>query len=276
MRIDAHQHFWRYSPASHAWIDNSMPQIKRDFLPDDLQPLLAAAGFDGCIAVQAQQDVAETQWLLDLAAQHPFIKGVVGWVDLCAPDVATQLAPLAANARLVGIRHIAQDEPDDFLVRDDFRNGVAALAQFDLAYDILIYARQLPAAIDLVKRFPQQRFVLDHIAKPAIRDGDLMPWAKGIAEISRQHNVGCKLSGIVTEAGWQSWTRGDLMPYIDTISDWFPPDRLMIGSDWPVCLLAAPYADAIALITDRIASLPAPDQSAILGETATRIYNLTE
>jgi L-fuconolactonase len=273
-RIDAHQHFWRYSPATHAWIDDSMVAIKRDFLPPDLKPLLDVARFDGCIAVQAEQTVAETQWLLRLANEHPFIRGVVGWVDLCAPDVAEELRSLAAHPRLRGVRHILQDEPAGFMRRPEFLRGIAALAEFGLAYDILIYERQLPEAEELVRRFPDQRFVVDHIAKPAIRDGSIDAWRAGIRALASLPNVYCKLSGMVTEADWHRWRPADLTPYIETVLDVFGPQRLMIGSDWPVCLLASEYASLIAVVGDAFAQLSVADRESIMGATAAEFYGV--
>lgn len=274
-RIDAHQHFWRYAPDTHAWIDGSMQAIRRDFLPDDLAPLLRAEGFEGCIAVQAQQDIDETAWLLSLADAHGFIRGVVGWVDLCAPDVADQLSRIAEHPKLRGVRHIVQDEPDDrFMQRDDFMRGIAALAAVDLAYDILIYARQMPSAVELAKALPEQRFVLDHIGKPDIRGGGLDAWSRGIAALSRNRNVWCKLSGIVTEADWASWTASDFAPYLDVIFDWFGPERVMIGSDWPVCLLAGSYGDVIAIVREYVDRKFPSHADAIFGETAAAFYRL--
>jgi L-fuconolactonase len=275
VRIDAHQHFWRYSPQTHAWIDDTMRPLKRDFLPRDLEPLLRDAGFDSCIAVQAEQSIAETEWLLALADEHVFIRGVVGWVDLRALDVEEQLRRIAARPKLRGVRHIAQDEPDDrFLMRSDFTRGIAALAAFDLAYDILIYPRQMPAAVELAQAFPQQRFVLDHLGKPQIRDGELERWARGIAALSRNRNVSCKLSGMVTEAAWAKWSPTDFTPYLDTVMDWFGPERLMIGSDWPVCTLAGSYGDVTDIVRSYIERLTDSDREAILGGTATRVYGL--
>jgi L-fucono-1,5-lactonase len=274
-RIDAHQHFWRYRPDTHAWINDAMSHLKRDFLPPDLQPLLTAAGFDGCIAVQAQQSVAETEWLLQLADQYPFIRGVVGWVDLCKPGIADELRRLAVHPRLRGVRHVVQDEPDDcFMLRPHFQRGIAALTQFDLTYDILIYARQLPAAVELARRFPQQPFVIDHIAKPEIRARRIDDWRRDITALAALPNVFCKLSGMVTEADWQAWKPTDLTVYLDTVLDCFGPARLMIGSDWPVCMLAAPYGDVMALVTDYTSGLPANGRDAILGDTAARFYGL--
>lgn len=277
MKIDAHQHFWRYAAHTHAWIDDSMSALKRDFLPPDLEPLLRAEGFDGCVAVQAQQDAAETAWLLQLAEQHAFIKGVVGWVDLRAPDVEDRLRLLSAHPKLRGIRHIVQDEPDDrFMLLPEFTRGIGALARFDLAYDILIYARQLPAAVELVGAFPEQRFVIDHIAKPPIREGGIDQWARGIAALSRNRNVWCKLSGIVTEADWTGWSPGDFAPYLDVIFDWFDPERLMIGSDWPVCLLAGAYGDVLSLVTEYVSRNAPAYVDAILGDNARRCYGLAD
>jgi L-fuconolactonase len=275
MRIDAHQHFWQYTPETHGWIDDSMQAIRRDFLPEDLAPLLAGAGFDGCIAVQAQQNVGETQWLLSLADQYSFIRGVVGWVDLRAADVRDQLLRVCGHSKLRGLRHVVQDEPDDrFMLRTDFMRGIEALAEFGLTYDILIYARQLPAAVELAKAFPSQRFVLDHIGKPDIRSGEIDAWSRGIAALSRNRNVWCKLSGMVTEAEWTSWSPGDFTPYLDVIFDWFGPERVMIGSDWPVCLLAGSYPDVIAIVRDYVEARFPAYADAIFGETASACYGL--
>jgi L-fuconolactonase len=274
-RIDAHQHFWRYAAATHAWIDDSMAALKRDFLPADIEPHLPAAGLDGCVAVQAQQSVEETRWLLALSDEHPFVRGVVGWVDLCAPGVEDELRRLASHPKLKGIRHIVQDEPDDrFVLRAEFMRGIAALAAFDLAYDILVYPRQMPAAIELAAAFPQQRFVLDHLGKPPIGAGEIDAWARGIAALSRNRNVSCKLSGMVTEADWQHWSPAGFTPYLDVAMDWFGPDRLMIGSDWPVCTLAASYSDVVDIVQHYIEHLSPEDQSAITGGTAERFYRL--
>ena len=274
-RIDAHQHFWRYRPETHAWITETMPQLKRDFLPADLQPVLAAAGYDGSVAVQAQQSGAETEWLLQLAEQHAFIRGVVGWVDLCAPDVTDVLRRLAAHPRLRGVRHVVQDEPDErFMLRPEFIRSIATLAQFRLTYDILIYARQLPAAVELVQRFPQQRFVLDHIGKPEIRDRHISVWRDGMRALAAHRNVSCKLSGMVTEADWRGWKPSDFAGYLDVVFDCFGPQRLMIGSDWPVCTLAGSYGDVMDVVTDYISFLSPSERDAIRGGNAARFYGL--
>lgn len=275
MRIDAHQHFWNYDPADYAWISDAMPALKCHRLPSDFKPLLDAAGFDGCVAVQARQSIEETRFLLDLAHRYPFVRGVVGWIDLFSPEVEQQLELFAADAKLVGIRHIVQDEPDDrFLLREDFGRGIAALARFRLAYDILIYPRQLPAAIEFVAQFPQQRFVLDHIAKPLIGERRLEPWATHIRELARHSNLYCKLSGMVTETTWKQWRPQDFRPYLDVVLESFGPQRLMIGSDWPVCTLSGEYPDTMRIVMDYISHLSPAEQDAILGGNCARFYQL--
>ena len=274
MRIDAHQHFWNYEPAQYPWIRPHWP-IRRSFLPPDLQPLLAHAKLYGCVAVQARQTLEESRWLLSLTTQHPFIKGVVGWVDLRSEHVADQLAQLRRHPRLVGVRHIVQNEPDDsFMLRPDFLRGIGALQAFALVYDILIFARQLPAAIQLVRRFPHQRFVLDHIAKPEIAVQRLSPWAEHIRQLAQYPNVVCKVSGMVTEADWKNWAPGHFRPYLDTIFEAFGPARLMYGSDWPVCLLAASYPRVYDLAADYCARLSSGEQELVFGGTAQRFYRL--
>jgi L-fuconolactonase len=277
MNIDAHQHFWRYSPSSHAWIDESMSLLKRDFLPSDLKPLLDASEFDGSIAVQAVCDVAEIEWLLDLADENDWIRGVVGWVDLCSDTVARELDRLAKRAKLVGIRHVVQSEPDpEFMVRADFQRGIALLAPLDLVYDILIYPHQFPAAIELARSFPEQRFVLDHLGKPEIKRRERTSWAESFRSLAACDNVTCKLSGLVTEADWTSWRPSDFDFYIDTALEAFGPERLMIGSDWPVCLLAAQHARVVEIVSARLARLAAHERDEVLGGTARRIYSISE
>jgi L-fuconolactonase len=275
MRLDSHQHFWRYRPETHAWIDGSMAVLKRDFLPLDLEPLLRSQGFDGCIAVQASQTLDDTRFLLSLAEHHPFIKGVVGWVDLLSPELPRQLEELARHPRLKGVRHVAQSEPDDaFLAREDMVRGIAALEPFGLAYDILIYARQLPAAIELARRLPRQRFVLDHIAKPEIKVGRISPWKEQVRELSSCPNVLCKVSGMVTEAAWHGFTAADFRPYLDVVFGAFGADRLMFGSDWPVCTLAADYATVADIVLDALGGRPAAEREAVLGGNAARFYRI--
>jgi L-fuconolactonase len=275
MRVDAHQHFWKYSPAEYEWIDDSMAAIRRDFLPEDLQPELERNEFQGSIAVQARQTLEETRWLLELADRSSKILGVVGWVDLCSADVRTQLSVLARNRKLVGIRHIVQSEPDDrFLLRSDFRRGVAVLEEFDLAYDILIYTKHLPVAAEFVERFPRQRFVLDHLGKPAIKIQEFESWAAGIRRLAAFPNVFCKLSGLVTEADWHGWKPEDITPYLDIAFGAFGASRLMIGSDWPVCLVAGSYGRTMDVVKKYLQGHPAEIRDAVLGGNARRFWRL--
>jgi L-fuconolactonase len=275
MHIDAHQHYWVYKAEEYAWIDESMSLLRRDFLPGDLGPERHEAGFQGSVAVQARQDLEETRWLLELADGDPSTVGVVGWVDLRSPEGHSQLAAFARNPKLVGIRHIVQSEPDDyFLLQRDFLRGIEALEEFDLAYDILIYTRQLPAAAEFVEQFPRQRFVLDHLAKPHIKAGEIEPWAAGIRRLAKFPNVYCKLSGMVTEADWKSWTAERIHPYLDVAFEAFGPQRLMVGSDWPVCLVAAPYADAMNVVKNYLDKFSSEVRDDVLGGNARRFWKL--
>jgi L-fuconolactonase len=275
LRIDAHQHFWRYDPAEYAWIDDAMADLRRDCLPDEAAREMTNAGVDACVAVQARQTLEETGWLLALADAHRAIVGVVGWVDLQSPDAQRQLELFADHPKLVGVRHIVQSEPDArFMLRPEFCGGIALLEKLGLAYDILVYPRQLAAATELAARFAGQRFVLDHLAKPDIRRGELRTWERDIRALSTCSNVSAKLSGLVTEAAWTAWTAQDLRPYLDVAFDCFGADRLMIGSDWPVCTVAAGYARVMAVVTDYLADRPAPERDAVLGGNAQRFYNL--
>jgi L-fuconolactonase len=275
MRIDAHQHFWRYNPNEYGWIDDSMARLRRDFLPSDLQPELERAGFDRCIAVQARQTIEETRWLLDLADASPFMLGVVGWVDLQSDDVRLQLHRLAANPKLLGVRHVVQAEPDDrFMLRPEFLRGVAALEEFGLTYDILIYPRHLPIVVEFVRRFPRQRFVLDHMAKPYIRKQEIEPWRSDLRRLAEFPNVYCKLSGLVTEADWQAWTPEQIAPYLKAAIECFGPERLMMGSDWPVCTVAASYARTMSVMIEFLKGHSDDERDAILGGTAAKIWRL--
>jgi L-fuconolactonase len=275
MRVDAHQHFWKYNPAEYEWVDDSMASIRRDFLPEDLEPELERNEFQGSIAVQARQTLEETRWLLELADRSSKILGVVGWVDLRSPDLRCQLSEFTRNPKLLGIRHIVQSERDDrFLLRQDFLRGIASLEEFDLAYDILIYAKHLPVAAEFVERFPRQRFVLDHLAKPAIKSREIETWASGIRRLAAFPNVFCKLSGLVTEADWQGWKPEDITPYLDITFEAFGAARLMIGSDWPVCLVAGSYSRTIDVVKDYLKRHPAEIREAVLGENARRFWKL--
>ena len=274
MNIDSHQHFWRYTPAEYPWMKPEWP-IRRDFLPPDLAREMTAVGLAGCVAVQAQQTVAEARWLLSLADAHPFIRGVVGWVDLQSERVEEQLAEFARYPRFVGVRHVVQDEPDDnFLLRPAFQCGIGKLQQFNLAYDLLVFPKQLPAAIRLVANFPEQRFVLDHIAKPLIRDGTLSPWREQIRELAQAPNVWCKISGMVTEAKWDGWRAEDFRPYLDVVGAAFGAERLMFGSDWPVCTLAGSYAQVHQLAAEFARSFSAEARAKFFGGNAVDFYRL--
>ena len=272
MTIDAHQHFWRFEPARYGWIDDSMAALQHDFLPADLEAVMRAEGVDGTIAVQARQDEDETGWLIELANERPFVKGVVGWVDLRADDVDRRLERVGHEPCLVGIRHVVQAEPDGFLDGARFRRGIAALERLDLVYDILIYARQLPEATRFAAAFPGQRFVLDHLGKPDIRGGAFAPWRRDIMALAALPHVCCKLSGLVTEADWRTWTPAQLRPYLDTALEAFGAPRLMFGSDWPVCTVAASYAEVVALVRDAIGEYSAEERARILGRTAADVY----
>lgn len=275
MRLDAHQHFWRYSPAEYGWIDARMGRIARDFLPADLQPELARAGFDGCLAVQARTSLAETRFLLELARAHPFVRGVVGWIDFTAPDVARLLAELAPEKALVGLRHIVQAEPDDFLLRPDFQRGITALAGTGLVYDVLVYPRQLEAVRRFVAAFPGQAFVLDHLAKPDIAHAVRDPWERQFRALGAFPNLACKLSGLVTEATWNAWKPADFRFYLDVALETFGEERLLFGSDWPVCLLAAHDWQAVHDLLLEWASVLSPAARAkLFGANAARLYRI--
>jgi L-fuconolactonase len=275
MHIDAHQHFWIYNNREFGWIDDSMAALRRNFLPADLRPELRANDFQGSVVVQTRQTLEETNWLLGLADAHESILGVVGWADLCSPDIRSQLKTLTDHRKLVGLRHVVQSEADDrFLLRPEFLRGIEMLEDFDLAFDILIYAKHLPVADEFVRRFPRQRFVLDHMAKPAIRDRQIDNWASGMRRISEVPNVFCKLSGLVTEADWKSWTREEIIPYLDVALASFGADRLMIGSDWPVCLVAASYAEVIRIVKDYISERVPKRAADIMGGNAQRFWRL--
>ena len=275
-RIDSHHHFWRYDPVQYDWIDDGdMRILRRDFLPDDLRSTIGQAGIDDVVSVQARQTLEETRWLLSLSHQHDFIRGVVGWVPLASRDVTRELEPLAAERKLVGIRHVVQAEPDDdFILRDDFNAGVAALREFDLRYDILIFERHLPQTIRFVDRHPNQVFVLDHIAKPKIRAGEIEPWRRNLAELARRENVYCKVSGMVTEADPRNWTEDQLRPYFDAVLEPFGPCRLMFGSDWPVCLIGVEYAQWADVVRGWAARLSPSEQDRFFGGTAIEAYQL--
>jgi L-fuconolactonase len=273
--IDSHQHFWIYDEVQYPWIPKGSP-LQQDWMPEDWHQVGGAIGFSGSIAVQARQSMEESRWLLDLAREHPSIKGVVGWVDLQSPDVETQLIELSQFQKLVGVRHVVQDEPDDmFMLRPEFLRGIEKLKSFQLAYDILIFPRQLPAALELVQRFPDQRFVLDHIAKPQIKDAVLSPWREQIEQFASFENVWCKVSGMITEANHRNWKPMDFKPYLDIVFEAFEPERLMFGSDWPVCLLAGSYNQAFELLEEYTAQFSSADRHHFFTESAVEAYGLS-
>jgi L-fuconolactonase len=274
MRVDAHQHFWHFDPVRDAWIDDRMRVLQRDFLPADVDGDRRATAIDAIVAVQADQSEAETDFLLSLASRHHEIRGVVGWIDLRAPDLTEQLAVRRANPLLKGFRHIAQAEPDDFLQRPEIIAAVTALGACAYSYDILIHARQLPAADALVSACDGVRFVLDHCAKPPIASGDLTDWRRGIARIARHPNLHCKLSGLVTEADWNHWTPEQITTCLDVVGEAFGADRLLFGSDWPVCLLAGSYARVFDVVDSWAARLTVPERARVFGGTAMAVYRL--
>lgn len=276
MKIDSHQHFWKYNEREFGWINDQMKAIRRDFLPLDLKRELDDSGFDGSVVVQARQIPDETSWLLSLANANDFIKGVVGWVDICSPGLKEQLEMFAENSKLVGVRHVIQDEPDqDFMLRPEFLSGIGQLASFGLTYDILVFPQHLPNTIKLVKQFPGQPFVLDHIAKPDIRHGILLPWKENIQKLAEYPNVSCKLSGMVTEADI-SWNASDFKPYLDIILECFGTKRVMIGSDWPVCTVAGSYGQVMKIVEDYIHTFSLTEKAAILGDNAQKFYKLQQ
>jgi L-fuconolactonase len=274
-RIDSHHHLWKYSPREYPWMLEGMDSIRRDFLMPELQQAIREGGIDGVVTVQARQSLVETEWLLDLASRHDFMRAIVGWVPLTDPAVATYLEKYGANRKLKAVRHVLHDESDDFyMLRDDFNRGVARLKGLGLRYDILIFERHLPQTIEFVDRHPNQVFILDHIAKPRIKDRLLSPWREYIHDLARRENVYCKLSGIVTEADWSAWTERDIQPFIEVVLECFGPVRLMFGSDWPVVLLACTYQRWIEVVERATESFSASERNRLFGLTAKEAYGL--
>lgn len=274
--IDSHQHFWQYHPVTHDWINEDMAVIRKDFLPVELQPLLQQNNISGCIAVQADQSEKETDFLIQLATENTFIKGVVGWVDLRAENIRDRLLHYRQMPIVKGFRHILQGEDPAFMLQPDFIRGIAALQEFGFTYDILIFPKHLPATIALVEQFPEQPFVIDHIAKPFIKAGLPNEWKKGIKTIAQFPNVHCKISGMVTEADWKNWKKEDFIPYLDIVVENFGVSRLLYGSDWPVCLVAASYKKTIGLVRDYFSSFTVAEEELIFGKNATQFYRLIE
>ena len=274
MTIDAHQHFWFYAPDRDTWISDEMAVLKRDFLPADLEPVLKANGIDGCVAVQASQSEEETLFLVKMAESYSIVKGVVGWVDLQSPTVYDRLENFSLFDEIKGFRHVAQAEPSDFLTRPDVVRGVRQLAAFDFTYDILIYPQQLRAALHLVRAVPEVNFVIDHLAKPRIGEQRINTWSNFMTEIAKCPNVSCKLSGLVTEGDWQNLNKKDFFPYLDVVFGQFGPDRLLFGSDWPVCLLAADYTQVKTLIEEYVQPWGNDVRAKVFGTNATAFYRL--
>ncbi len=275
MKIDAHQHFWIYNDQEYSWIDDRMGKLKRDFMPADLRKDLKQTGFEGSVAIQARQSVEETRWLLSLSQQNAFIKGVVGWVDLQSEKIEENLIEFAGENKFVGVRHVIQDEKDvNFMLKKEFMRGIAYLQDYGLTYDLLIYPEHLKAANLLVRKFPELKFVVDHLAKPGVKDHKLEPWASDLKDMARHENVYCKLSGMVTEGNWEKWQPIDFKPYMDVVFETFGPDRTMIGSDWPVCLLAGSYQSVIDLVLDYIKQCSEDEQEKIKGDTCISFYSL--
>lgn len=275
LRLDSHQHFWRYDPQAYGWMTERMEVLRRDYLPEDLAPLLAAIGFDGTVAVQARQIVEETEWLLQLSDRYNLIKGVVGWVDLRSPQVDAQLEKYSKHPKLVGVRHVVHDEPDDnFMLLPEFRRGIARLKEYELTYDLLLFPRHLPVAVKLVGEFPEQPFVLDHISKPAIGERLFSPWQEELQALAQFPNIYCKLSGMVTEARWKQWQPQDFHRYLDIVIEAFGMERVMIGSDWPVCTLSGDYASAMRIVMDYAQQFPPKVRDEILGGNCARFYRI--
>ena len=274
MTIDSHQHFWNYDPVRHSWIDDSMSVIRKDFLPKDLKTILDENSVDGCIAVQADQSERETQFLLDYASLNSFIKGVVGWVDLTSKNIDNRLAHYALNSSFKGVRHIVQAEKNDYLLRKDVRNGIGRLTKYNLTFDLLIYPHQLSSAIELVEMLPDQIFILDHLAKPNISESISKQWKSSINKLSKNQNVSCKISGMVTETVNYKFENNDFTPFLDVIFDSFGSDRIMFGSDWPVCLVASGYKKTIEIVNDYLKNYSKKIKDNVMGLNALKIYNL--
>jgi len=276
-RIDAHHHFWKYSEAEYGWIGQDMAQLRRDFLAIDLEPEIAAAGVEGVLTVQARQTTEETAWLLTLAQQSSFVRGVIGWAPIASPEFPSLLESLVENRKLKGLRHVLQDEPDEaYMLQPCFRRGISALKGTGLVYDILIYERQLPTALLLVDSHPEQIFVIDHLGKPKIREREYSPWRERMRELAARPNVYCKLSGMVTEADWTNWTTDDLRPYFDIALESFGAERLLAGSDWPVCTVASSYQRWWRTLRELVSTLSPDEQDGILGRNAKKVYNLED
>lgn len=275
MRIDAHQHFWRYHPHSHGWINDEMAFIRKDFLPEDLLPILKAHQIEGCIAVQADESKEENEMLLSLAGQYSFIKGVVGWVDLLSPNFNEEISSYLNSEKLVGFRCIMQGKEDEiYLKNETFIQHVALLAKLNYTYDLLVYHHQLPSLIKFVDRLPDNKLILDHIGKPNIRQKDFRSWKENISQIAKHPHIYCKLSGMITEADYTQWRYEDIVPYMDAVGEAFGTDRICFGSDWPVCLVAGSYERMIQVAEKWSSQLSVIEQENIFGKNTIKFYNI--
>lgn len=274
MIIDSHVHFWKYSKELLPWIDGKMKILQKDYLPNELEQTFKRNNVDGCIAVQAATEGVETRFLAELAGTHPVIKGVIGWADLQSPDAEKKLSELKAYPSIVGIRHIVQSEPDNFLYDEKFRAGISLLQQFGYTFDLLIYPRQLKAAVDFVRAFPDQNFIVDHCAKPEVKRKEIDEWRKGITDLAMFPNVSCKLSGLITEANWKEWSPHDFYPYLDIVFQAFGTQRLMFGSDWPVMLLSGIYVQWKSLLEKYMENFLPEERDAVFGFNARRVYGI--
>ncbi len=274
-KIDSHQHFWQYDSAMHGWMNDEMMVLKTDYLPKDLEPFLEKCDLDGCIAVQANQAEVENEFLLSLANQYDFIKGIVGWIDLRAENLSERLEYYQQFPKIKGFRHVIHDEPElDFMLQSAFLKGVSQLNQFGYTYDILIFAAHLPNTLEFIKTLPNQPFVIDHIAKPNIKKGEIDTWKKQLKEVATFENVHCKISGMVTEADWQNWKKEDFTKYLDAVVEAFGTNRIMYGSDWPVCTLAAKYEQQFNIVKDYFSSFSTSEQEHFFGGNASKFYQL--
>ncbi|MDB5250210.1 MAG: amidohydrolase [Segetibacter sp.] len=274
-KIDAHQHFWKFDPLRDSWINEDMKVIQRDFLPSDLEPLLQKNNFAGSVVVQSDQSEEENAFHLTNAEMFDFIKGIVGWVDLQAPNIKDRLEYYSQFKKMKGFRHVLQSEPQrDLMLKPAFMNGIGSLKQYNFTYDILIFENQLQYVPSFVAAFPGQAFVIDHIAKPLIKGGDISDWKAGIAAVAQFENVHCKISGMVTEAGWNDWKKEDFKPYLDAVLEAFGINRIMFGSDWPVCLVAGNYEEVAGIVEDYFSSFSQEEQDKVFALNATRFYNL--
>jgi L-fuconolactonase len=275
LKVDTHQHFWKYNPVKHSWINEEMAVIQKDFMPIDLQPILNEVGIGGCIAVQADEDEAENDFLLSLAKNDNFIKGVVGWADFLADDISERLAYYNDFKIIKGFRYILQDKNQrDLMLSKEFLKGIQAMKAYDFVYELLIFPDQLAYAEQLVTQFPNQVFVLDHLAKPMIKAGEIKQWKTAIIALAKHENVYCKVSGMVTEADWKNWNYADLSPYMDVVFSSFGIDRVMFGSDWPVCNLATDYQKVMDVVETQVNSLTINEQEKFWSLNATKCYQL--